>query len=59
MATIRYRIRNEYGLGNSELYGAADRNDPEAILQGVAVAGLIGLLRQLGDLAEYTYSLSD
>ncbi|XP_074592390.1 uncharacterized protein LOC141848230 [Curcuma longa] len=54
MAMIRYRIRNEYGLGSSELYGAADRNDPEAILQGVAVAGLIGLLRQLGDLADFS-----
>ncbi|XP_042460981.1 protein SCAR2-like isoform X1 [Zingiber officinale] len=54
MATIRYRIRNEYGLGSSELYCAADRNDPEAILQGVAVAGLIGLLRQLGDLADFS-----
>ncbi|XP_042455746.1 protein SCAR2-like isoform X1 [Zingiber officinale] len=54
MTTIRYRLRNEYGLGSSEIYGAADRNDPEAILQGVAVAGLIGLLRQLGDLADFS-----
>lgn len=52
MATLRYHIRNEYGLGRSELYGAADRDDPDAILEGVAVAGLVGLLRQLGDLAE-------
>ncbi|XP_065009435.1 SCAR-like protein 1 [Musa acuminata AAA Group] len=53
MPTIRYRIRNEYGLGGSELYGAADKNDPEALLEGVAAAGLVGLLRQLGDLAEF------
>ncbi|CAL9123310.1 unnamed protein product [Musa textilis] len=53
MPTIRYRIRNEYGLGGSELYGAADK---EALLEGVAAAGLVGLLRQLGDLAEYASS---
>ena len=52
MPTIRYQIKNEYGLGRSELYGAADKNDPEALLEGVAMAGLVGLLRQLGDLAE-------
>ncbi|CAD5166698.1 unnamed protein product [Musa acuminata subsp. malaccensis] len=53
MPTIRYQIKNEYGLGRSELYGAADKNDPEALLEGVAMAGLVGLLRQLGDLAEF------
>ncbi|WOL14792.1 SCAR-like protein 1 [Canna indica] len=53
MPTVSYQIRNEYGLGGSELYGAADKYDPEAILEGVAMAGLVGLLRQLGDLAEY------
>ncbi|KAM0950514.1 putative WH2 domain, SCAR/WAVE family protein [Dioscorea sansibarensis] len=53
MPTIRYQIRNEYGLASSELYQAADRDDPEAILEGVAMAGLVGLLRQLGDLAEF------
>ncbi|RWW20144.1 hypothetical protein BHE74_00028223 [Ensete ventricosum] len=56
MPTIRYRIRNEYGLGGSELYGAADKDDPKALLEGVAAAGLVGLLRQLGDLAEYVSS---
>ncbi|URE36694.1 hypothetical protein MUK42_37280 [Musa troglodytarum] len=53
MPTIRYQIKNEYGLGRSELYGAADKNDPEAFLEGVAMAGLVGLLRQLGDLSEF------
>lgn len=52
MPTIRYQIRNEYGLASSELYQAADRDDPEAILEGVAMAGLVGVLRQLGDLSE-------
>ncbi|KAJ0975528.1 hypothetical protein J5N97_017493 [Dioscorea zingiberensis] len=53
MPTIRYQVRNEYGLASQELYHAADRDDPEAILEGVAMAGLVGVLRQLGDLAEF------
>ncbi|XP_074572133.1 uncharacterized protein LOC141828578 [Curcuma longa] len=59
MATLRYHIRNEYGLGRSELYGAADRDDPDAILECVAVAGLVGLLRQLGDLADFSAEVFD
>ncbi|MCI04109.1 SCAR-like protein, partial [Trifolium medium] len=35
-----------------ELYRDANRDDPKAVLDGVAVAGLVGILRQLGDLAE-------
>ncbi|XP_010931317.1 uncharacterized protein [Elaeis guineensis] len=53
MPMIRYQIRNEYGLADPELYGAAERDDPEALLEGVAMAGLVGILRQLGDLAEF------
>ncbi|KAG9445455.1 hypothetical protein H6P81_016795 [Aristolochia fimbriata] len=53
MPISRYQIRNEYNLADPELYRAADRDDPEAILEGVAMAGLIGVLRQLGDLAEF------
>ncbi|XP_047316420.1 protein SCAR2-like [Impatiens glandulifera] len=53
MPLSRYQIKNEYGLADPELYGAADKDDPEAILEGVAMAGLVGLLRQLGDLAEF------
>ncbi|XP_074559570.1 uncharacterized protein LOC141815523 [Curcuma longa] len=53
MPTIRYEIRNEYGLADPELHRAADKDDPEAILEGVAMAGLAGVLRQLGDLAEF------
>lgn len=52
MPMVRYQIRNEYGLSDPELYGAAEKDDPEALLEGVAMAGLVGLLRQLGDLAE-------
>jgi hypothetical protein len=51
---IRYQIRNEYGVSDPELHAAVSReeDDPEALLEGVAMAGLVGLLRQLGDLAE-------
>lgn len=52
MPTVRYQIRNEYGLADPELHRAAEKDDPEAILEGVAMAGLAGVLRQLGDLAE-------
>ncbi|KQK12485.1 SCAR-like protein 1 [Brachypodium distachyon] len=50
---IRYQVRNEYGLADPELYGPAEEDDPEALLEGVAMAGLVGVLRQLGDLAEF------
>lgn len=55
MTMYGYEIRNEYGLGAAELYKMAYQDDPEAILEGVAVAGLVGFLRQLGDLAEYVH----
>lgn len=53
MPLNRYQIRNEYSLADPELYRAADKDDPEALLEGVAMAGLVGVLRQLGDLAEF------
>lgn len=53
MPLTRYEIRNEYSLADPELYRAADKDDPEALLEGVAMAGLVGVLRQLGDLAEF------
>ncbi|GKV18390.1 hypothetical protein SLEP1_g28785 [Rubroshorea leprosula] len=40
-------------LGQPELYKQADKDDPKALLDGVDVAGLVGILRQLGNLAEY------
>ncbi|KAG6521155.1 hypothetical protein ZIOFF_018221 [Zingiber officinale] len=53
MPLVRLEVRNEYGLGDLELYKKSLRKeDPKAILDGVAVAGLVGILRQLGDLAE-------
>ncbi|CAM0880336.1 unnamed protein product [Alopecurus aequalis] len=67
MPLVRFEVRNEVGLGDPGLYGggggaagAAKRGgggngetDPKALLEGVAVAGLVGILRQLGDLAEF------
>lgn len=52
MPLSRYLVRNEFGLADPELYRSADKDDPEALLEGVAMAGLVGVLRQLGDLAE-------
>ncbi|KAJ9548918.1 hypothetical protein OSB04_021461 [Centaurea solstitialis] len=53
MPINRYQIRNVYSLADPELYKSADKDDPEALLEGVAMAGLVGVLRQLGDLAEF------
>ncbi len=53
MPLVRYEVRCEYSLANPELYRSAARDDPETLLEGVAVAGLVGIVRQLGDLAEY------
>uniref|UniRef100_A0ACD5X8Y9 Uncharacterized protein n=1 Tax=Avena sativa TaxID=4498 RepID=A0ACD5X8Y9_AVESA len=50
---IRYQVRNEYGLADPDLYAPEEKDDPEALLEGVAMAGLVGVLRQLGDLAEF------
>ncbi|KAF3676455.1 Protein SCAR1 [Capsicum annuum] len=53
MPLVRTTVRNVYGLGTPELYREADKEDPKKVLDGVAVAGLVGILRQLGDLAEF------
>ncbi|XP_038691612.1 protein SCAR1-like isoform X3 [Tripterygium wilfordii] len=53
MPLVRLELKNEYGLGQPELYTEASKEDPKAILDGVAVAGLVGILRQLGDVAEF------
>ncbi|PWA62786.1 protein SCAR2 [Artemisia annua] len=42
-----------FNLAHSELYKSADKDDPEALFEGVAMVGLVGVLRQLGDLAKY------
>lgn len=56
MPLLRFPVRNEYSLGHPDLYKGANKEDPKAVLDGVAVAGLVGILRQLGDLAEYVVS---
>ncbi|XXG90196.1 hypothetical protein AAC387_Pa12g2019 [Persea americana] len=53
MPLIRFQVRNEFRLGDAELHRGASKEEPKAILDGVAVAGLVGILRQLGDLAEF------
>ncbi|CAI9773237.1 unnamed protein product [Fraxinus pennsylvanica] len=53
MPLVRVEVRNEYRLGAPELYREANKEDPKEVLDGVAVAGLVGILRQLGDLAEF------
>lgn len=61
MPLVRFEVRNEVGLGDPGLYGggggAGKRGggeaEPKVLLEGVAVAGLVGILRQLGDLAEF------
>uniref|UniRef100_J3LMX4 Protein SCAR n=1 Tax=Oryza brachyantha TaxID=4533 RepID=J3LMX4_ORYBR len=63
MPLTRHKVANEYSLGGRDLYRRADQHDPEALLDGVAMAGLVGALRQLGDLAEFAaqvfHGLSD
>ncbi|KAL1219252.1 Protein SCAR1 [Cardamine amara subsp. amara] len=53
MPLVRLQVRNVYGLGQPELHSKVNREDPKEILDGVAVSGLIGILRQLGDLTEF------
>ncbi|WOL12412.1 SCAR-like protein 2 isoform X1 [Canna indica] len=54
MPLVRLELRNEYRLGDPRLYeGPLKKDDSKAALDSVAVAGLVGLLRQLGDLTEF------
>ncbi|KAL2930874.1 Protein SCAR1 [Bienertia sinuspersici] len=54
MPLVRFGVKNEYKLGVEELYKeGVQSEDPKAVLDGVAVAGLVGVLRQLGDLAQF------
>ncbi|CAE6188825.1 unnamed protein product [Arabidopsis arenosa] len=56
MPLVRFKIRNELSLGGPEIQrsAAVEDEEPKAILGAVEVAGLIGILRQLGDLAEFS-----
>jgi hypothetical protein len=53
MPLVKYEVRCEHSLANPELYRSAAPDDVEGLLEGVAMAGLVGIVRQLGDLAEY------
>ncbi|XP_010469394.1 PREDICTED: protein SCAR1-like [Camelina sativa] len=53
MPLVRLQVRNVHGLGQPELHRNVDPEDPKAVLDGVSVSGLVGILRQLGDLTEF------
>lgn len=53
MPLVRYEVRCEHSLANPDLYRTVDRYDSEGLLEGMAIGGLVGLVRQLGDLAEF------
>eukprot|EP00249_Psilotum_nudum_P022838 c28655_g1_i1 orf=1070-4681(+) len=53
MPLVSYVIRNEFTLANPEIYRTVAKDDSEALLEGVAMAGLVGIVRQIGDLAEF------
>ncbi|KZV20453.1 hypothetical protein F511_15464 [Dorcoceras hygrometricum] len=53
MPLVRVEVRSAYALGEPELYRQVNKEDPKEILEGIAVSGLVGVLRQLGDLAEF------
>jgi hypothetical protein len=53
MPMVRYEVQCEYSLANPELYRSAAWDDPEALLEGGAIAGLVGIVGQLSNLAEY------
>ncbi|TQE02382.1 hypothetical protein C1H46_012021 [Malus baccata] len=46
------KVQNEYSLGQPQLYKEVNREDPKAMLDGAAIAGLVGILRQLGESSE-------
>jgi hypothetical protein len=61
---VRFEVRNEVALGDPDLYGGAAaaaagvgkkgagagawEEEPKALLKGVTIVGLVGILRQLG-----------
>ncbi len=59
MPLVRYEVRCEHSLADPELYRKAfvegGDDSSRALLDGVAMAGLVGIIRQLGDLAEYVF----
>ncbi|KFK36316.1 hypothetical protein AALP_AA4G106600 [Arabis alpina] len=53
MPLLRLEVKNVYGLGQTELHRNVDLEDSKSILDGVTVSGLLGILRQIGDLTEF------
>uniref|UniRef100_A0A7I4ATB6 Protein SCAR n=1 Tax=Physcomitrium patens TaxID=3218 RepID=A0A7I4ATB6_PHYPA len=52
MPLVRYEVRCEHSLASPELYRFVGQDDSQGLLEGVAMAGLVGVVRQLGDLTE-------
>eukprot|EP00897_Mesotaenium_endlicherianum_P010049 jgi/Mesen1/9072/ME000578S08309 len=60
MPIIKLQVRAEERLASSELFTTAvAEKDSAGILDGVAMANLVGIVRQLGDLAEYAAGVFD
>lgn len=59
MPFFRGEIPSEERLASPSLYQNAPADDPAAILEGVAMASLVGILRQLGELSEYAAEVFD
>ncbi|KAH8968653.1 hypothetical protein BDL97_03G139500 [Sphagnum fallax] len=63
MPLVRYEAWCEHSLVDPELYrkalvrGAGGDDSSRALLEAVAVAGLVGIVRQLGDLAGFAAAL--
>ncbi|KAG5014270.1 hypothetical protein GLYMA_09G279900v4 [Glycine max] len=53
MPLCRHHIRSAHALADPELRRTADSDDSEVLLEAVAMSGLVGFLRQLGDLAQF------
>ena len=45
-------------MADPELYKAFDKVDPEALVEGVAMSDLVGVLHQLADLVKFFAEIS-
>ncbi|KAJ4880011.1 Uncharacterized protein Rs2_37065 [Raphanus sativus] len=52
---IRQAAKKALGLSSDQSSRLENRLQLQALLEGVAIAGLVGLLRQLGDLVEWSW----
>ena len=52
MPLLRLEVSAEERLADPRLYQAASHDDPSAILEGAAMASMVGIVRQLAELSE-------